>query len=98
MRQNNSTSCQQQNNKFQDMCRKDFMSDYYANRACHNESTTAIDPSPLFINRTTSVEEYWENYVLGHVGSSWENYVSLTVLQKNYHGQIIRNAGVIYFH
>ena len=29
-------------------------------------------------NMTSSVEEYWDRYVLSHVGHDWTSYVSCT--------------------
>ena len=57
------------------------MSNYHGNGSCFNTSLDGGDYVTIetLINRTTSVEEYWENYVLGHVGSSWDNYVSFNI-------------------
>ena len=38
-----------------------------------NESMIPCEPS----NITTSVEEYWDRYVLSHIGYDWANYVSM---------------------
>lgn len=43
---------------------------------CYN-GTTAVEVDTLTaVGRTTSVEEYWENYVLAHPGYDWSNFVS----------------------
>ena len=41
-----------------------------------NESMIPCEPS----NITTSVEEYWDRYVLSHIGYDWANYVSMKKL------------------
>ena len=68
----NATFCDQQKfNHLEEICQKQPSSKFLDNGNCYDSSTKAL----IVINRTTSAEEYWENYVLGHVGYSWENYV-----------------------
>ena len=72
--QNNSASslCHQKSlEHVEKMCKRNPSSQLVPNGSCYDSSTDSF----IMINRTTSAEEYWENYVLGHVGYSWENYV-----------------------
>ena len=55
-------------------CQNNNYSEYNsANGSCYNSLDPSKDP---LLSLTTSAEEYWENYVLGHVNFSWGNYVS----------------------
>ena len=45
-------------------------------RSTVNESSSAMHCEAS--NMTSSVEEYWDRYVLSHVGHDWTSYVSCT--------------------
>ena len=73
LQNNNATVCENRiSDKFEDMCRNQPSSELLSNGSCYDFSTKTL----ITVNRTTSAEEYWENYVLGHVGYSWKKYVS----------------------
>ena len=64
--------CQQEKfEQIENLCKKNPSSHLLSNGSCFDSSTESL----IMINSTTSAEEYWENYVLGHVGYSWDNYV-----------------------
>ena len=69
---NNASFCDmEKSNHFEEICQKVPYSKLLINGSCYDTSTETF----VIINRTTSAEEYWKNYVLGHVGYSWDNYV-----------------------
>ena len=74
LQHNNASYCETRKyNQFLEVCQSKNYSEYNSvNGSCFN----TFDPSEQLTVRTTSAEEYWENYVLGHVESSWEDYVS----------------------
>ena len=73
--QNNSSFCHTKKyDELLEICNENQFLEYNpANGSCYNPSNL----SNQMIIRTTSAEEYWDNYVLGHIGYSWENYVRL---------------------
>ena len=75
LQQNNASFCEKQKyNQFLEICQNNNYSEYNsANGSCYNSLDPSKDP---LLSLTTSAEEYWENYVLGHVNFSWGNYVS----------------------
>ena len=72
---NETNYCQQKvYDNFLEICKEKYFSSYNPNSGgCHNSTNSSIE----IVTRTTSAEEYWDNYVLGHVGYNWDNYVRL---------------------
>ena len=72
---NETNYCQQKvYDNFLEICKEKYFSSYNpSSGSCRNSTNSSEE----IVTRTTSAEEYWDNYVLGHVGYNWDDYVRL---------------------